>query len=118
MAARRLPTWSSATRRRGPLRGAAGNEGAAGRGERIMRIGVYGGTFDPVHIGHMAVAVNVRHALGLDHLPMVVANVPWQKVGGREVSPSADRLAMLEAAVAGLSGVEASAIELDRGGSS
>src|SRR5205823_1134953 len=83
-----------------------------------MKIGVYGGTFDPVHIGHMAVAVNVRHVLHLDRLLMVVANVPWQKAGGREVSPSDDRLAMVEAAVEGLSGVEASPIELDRGGSS
>ena len=76
--------------------------------------GVYGGTFDPVHIGHMAVAVNVRHVLQLDQLLMVVANVPWQKAGGREVSPAEDRLAMVEAAVDGLSGVEASSIELDR----
>src|SRR5438094_579837 len=83
-----------------------------------MKIGVYGGTFDPVHIGHMAVAVNVRHVLQLDRLLMVVANVPWQKAGGREVSPADDRLAMVEAAVEGLAGVEASSIELDRGGSS
>src|SRR5205814_9280892 len=66
----------------------------------------------------MAVAVNVRHALLLDRLMMVVANVPWQKAGGREVSPAADRLAMVEAAVEGLSGVEASSVELERGGSS
>src|SRR5436190_15476045 len=83
-----------------------------------MKIGVYGGTFDPVHIGHMAVAVNVRHALELDRLMMVVANVPWQKAGAREVSPAADRLAMVEAAVDGLTGVEASDAELDRGGAS
>ena len=83
-----------------------------------MRIGVYGGTFDPVHIGHMAVAVNVRHGLQLDRLLMVVANVPWQKSGVRAVSPAEDRLAMVEAATAGLDGVEASSIEIDRGGSS
>ena len=82
------------------------------------RIGVYGGTFDPVHIGHMAVAVNVRHALRLDRLLMVVANVPWQKSGAREVSPAEDRLAMVEAATAGLEGVEASPLEVDRGGPS
>ena len=83
-----------------------------------LRIGVYGGTFDPVHIGHMAVAVNVRHTLRLDRLLMVVANVPWQKAGGRAVSPAEDRLAMVEAATNGLEGVEASRLEIDRGGSS
>jgi nicotinate-nucleotide adenylyltransferase len=82
------------------------------------RIGVYGGTFDPVHIGHMAVAVNVRHALALDRLLMVVANVPWQKQGGRAISPADDRLAMVEAATAGLQGVEASRLEIDHGGAS
>jgi nicotinate-nucleotide adenylyltransferase len=82
------------------------------------RIGVYGGTFDPVHIGHMAVAVNVHHALRLDRLLMVVANVPWQKTGGREVSPAEDRFAMVEAATRGLTGVEGSRLEIDRGGPS
>src|SRR4051812_49866114 len=85
---------------------------------RPARLGVYGGTFDPVHIGHMAVAVNVRHALRLDRLLMVVANVPWQKVGVRVLSPAEDRLAMVMAAVEGLEGVEASRLELDRGGPS
>src|SRR4051794_39933916 len=66
----------------------------------------------------MAVAVNVRHALSLDRLLMVVANVPWQKVGVRVLSPAEDRLAMVMAAVEGLEGVEASRLELDRGGPS
>src|SRR3954451_22242205 len=83
-----------------------------------MRIGVYGGTFDPVHIGHMVVAVNVRATLELDTLLMVVANVPWQKAGGRAVSPAADRYAMVEAAVGDIEGVEASSMEIDRGGPS
>ncbi|MGE0304920.1 MAG: nicotinate-nicotinamide nucleotide adenylyltransferase, partial [Acidimicrobiia bacterium] len=47
----------------------------------VVRIGVFGGTFDPPHIGHLITAVNVRHALSLDTVLMVVANVPWQKVG-------------------------------------
>jgi nicotinate-nucleotide adenylyltransferase len=82
------------------------------------RIGVFGGTFDPPHIGHLAVAVNVRHDLGLDRVLLVVNNVPWQKVGSREISPAEDRLAMVEAAVADVEGLEVSRIEIDAGGPS
>jgi nicotinate-nucleotide adenylyltransferase len=82
------------------------------------RLGVFGGTFDPPHVGHLVAAVNVRHALGLDRVLLTVAHRPWQKVGSRPLSPSADRLAMVEAAVAGVDGIEASAIEIDRGGDS
>lgn len=82
------------------------------------RLGVFGGTFDPVHVGHLAAAVNVRHSLALDRLLLVVANVPWQKAGRRVVSPAEDRFAMVEAAVQGIPGLEASRIEMDRGGPS
>lgn len=82
------------------------------------RLGVFGGTFDPVHVGHLAAAVNVRYSLGLDRLLMVVANVPWQKTGRRPVSDALDRLAMVQAAVADIPGLEASRIEIDRGGPS
>lgn len=81
------------------------------------RIGVFGGTFDPPHVGHLVVAVNVRHALDLDRVLLVVANDPWQKAG-TPVSPAPDRLAMVEAAVAGVEGLEASAAEIQRGGAS
>lgn len=76
---------------------------------------MFGGTFDPVHVGHMVAAVNARHALGLDRLLLVVANLPWQK-SDRRVTPAEDRFAMVEAAVAGHQGLEASRLELDRGG--
>ncbi len=82
------------------------------------RIGVFGGTFDPPHVGHLVTAVGVRHALGLDRLLLVVANEPWQKVGSRPISPARDRMAMVEAAVAGVSGLEACALEIERGGPS
>ena len=62
-------------------------------------------------------AVNVRHDLHLDRVLLVVANHPWQK-SGRRITPAADRLAVVEAAVAGTEGVEASGIEIDRGGDS
>ena len=80
------------------------------------RIGILGGTFDPPHIGHLVMAVQVRDALSLDVVLMVVAHQPWQKVGAREVTPSADRLALLQAAVADLDGVEASDLEIRHGG--
>ena len=83
-----------------------------------MRLGIFGGTFDPPHVGHLVTAVNVRHELALDRLLLVVANDPWQKSGSRHISPAADRLAMVEAAIADVEGVEASAMEIDRGGTS
>ncbi len=64
-----------------------------------LRIGVFGGTFDPPHVGHLVTAVNVRHALELDFMILMVANLPWQKLGTRSITPAADRLAMVEAAV-------------------
>lgn len=80
------------------------------------RLGIFGGTFDPPHIGHLVTAVNVRHELRLDRVLLVVNNVPWQKVSSRAISPVQDRLAMVEAAVAGVEGLEASRIEIDAGG--
>jgi nicotinate-nucleotide adenylyltransferase len=82
------------------------------------RLGVFGGTFDPPHVGHLVSAVNVRHALGLDRVLLVVANAPWQKEGSRPISPAADRMAMVEAAVEGVAGLAACDLELVRGGPS
>jgi nicotinate-nucleotide adenylyltransferase len=81
-------------------------------------MGIFGGTFDPPHVGHLVTAVNVRHALDLDAVLLVVANDPWQKSGDRRVTPAVDRLAMVEAAVGDVEGLEASDIELRRGGTS
>lgn len=83
-----------------------------------QRIGIFGGTFDPIHVGHLVAAVNSRSALGLDRVLMVVANVPWQKADSRAVSSAEDRLALVEAAVGDVPGVEASRLEIDRGGES
>lgn len=82
------------------------------------RIGVFGGTFDPPHIGHLVAALDVRAALDLDEVLLVVANEPWQKVDERDISPAADRLALVEAAVAGVEGLVASDLEIVRGGPS
>src|SRR5437763_16658808 len=80
------------------------------------RIGVFGGTFDPPHVGHLVVAVNARHALHLDRVLLVVAHDPWQKSQTRALSSGEDRYAMVQAAVAGVDGLEARRIELGRGG--
>ncbi|HVF75664.1 MAG TPA: nicotinate-nucleotide adenylyltransferase [Acidimicrobiales bacterium] len=83
-----------------------------------MRVGVVGGTFDPVHIGHLAVAVAARHELALDRVLLMVANIPWQKADTRAITPAEDRFAMVAAAAADIDGVEASRMEIDRGGPS
>jgi nicotinate-nucleotide adenylyltransferase len=82
------------------------------------RIGVLGGTFDPIHNAHVVAAVTARHELGLDSVLLVVANVPWQKAGVRAITPAVDRHALVEAAVADIDGLQASRIEIDRGGES
>jgi nicotinate-nucleotide adenylyltransferase len=82
------------------------------------RIGLFGGTFDPIHVGHLVAAVNARHALRLDCVILMVANVPWQKVGGRSVTSAEDRFALVEAAVGNVPGLEAGRLEIDRGGDS
>ena len=83
-----------------------------------MRIGLFGGTFDPPHVGHLVTAVNVRHALSLDVVVLMVANSPWQKRGTRAISLAEDRLAMVEAAVADVDGLVAGDAEIRRGGPS
>jgi nicotinate-nucleotide adenylyltransferase len=82
------------------------------------RIGLFGGTFDPIHVGHLVAAVNARHALSLDRVILMVANVPWQKVGARPVTAAEDRFALVEAAVGNVPGLEAGRLEIDRGGES
>ncbi|HEV3354415.1 MAG TPA: nicotinate-nucleotide adenylyltransferase [Acidimicrobiales bacterium] len=81
----------------------------------MRRLGVFGGTFDPVHNGHLAAAVNARRALRLDRVLVVPARDPWQKQD-RQLAPADARMAMLEAAMADVEGVEISRLELDRPG--
>lgn len=82
------------------------------------RTGILGGTFDPVHVGHLVAAVCVRHSLALDRVLLVVANEPWQKVHTRDVTDAEQRFSVVAAAVEGVAGVEASRIEIERGGPS
>ncbi|MCD9622669.1 nicotinate-nucleotide adenylyltransferase [Rhabdothermincola salaria] len=82
------------------------------------RVGLLGGTFDPPHVGHLATGVEVRDVLDLDAVWLVVANEPWQKVGSRPITPAVDRLAMVQEATRDIVGLEASGVEIDRGGPS
>lgn len=82
------------------------------------RIGLFGGTFDPPHVGHLVTAVNVRHSLALDEVILMVNNVPWQKEGTREITPAAERLEMVRAAVADVPGLVAGTLEIELGGPS
>lgn len=82
------------------------------------RLGVFGGTFDPPHVGHLVTAVNVRHDLGLDRVLLVVNDQPWQKLGTRDITSAEDRFAMVAAAVRSVEGLQASRVEIDRGGMS
>ena len=82
-----------------------------------LRLGLFGGSFDPVHQGHRALADAAVAALGLDELRWVVAGQPWQKAG-RQLAPAAERVAMVEAAIAGAPGQRVERIEVNRSGAS
>ena len=82
------------------------------------RVGIFGGTFDPVHVGHLVAAVNAMAGAKLDKVLIVVANVPWQKQGTRILSPAPVRFALVKAAIAGVAGLEACDFEIRRGGQS
>lgn len=85
---------------------------------RAERVGVFGGTFDPPHAGHVAAARACRDGLALDRVLLVVANDPWQKSPGRVITPAEDRYEMVVALAEGEDGIEPSRLELDRGGPS
>src|SRR6201994_2370398 len=86
------------------------NAGREGR-----RIGVMGGTFDPVHHGHLVAASEVAHIFELDEVIFVPTGKPWQKEG-REVSPAEDRYLMTVIATASNPRFSVSRVDIDRGG--
>jgi nicotinate-nucleotide adenylyltransferase len=79
------------------------------------RVGILGGTFDPIHFGHLVIAEQVREALGLDCVLFIPASVPPHKFRVR-VTPAADRAAMVELAVADNPAFSISRMELERDG--
>ncbi len=80
-----------------------------------MRIGIYGGSFDPVHFGHLLLAECCREEGQLDAVRFVPAAVPPHKQE-RELSPAVNRIEMLELAIGGNPAFSVSRYEADRGG--
>ena len=81
------------------------------------RVGVFGGTFDPPHLGHLAIAERARDQLGLERVVFVPAADPPHK-RGRTMSPFARRIAMTRLAVRGHTGFTVSDLEARRRGPS
>ena len=79
--------------------------------------GILGGTFDPIHHGHLAIAEDARETLGLERVIFIPAATPPHKPG-RPVTPAADRLAMVHLAIAGNPFFSVSDTEMARGGAS
>jgi nicotinate-nucleotide adenylyltransferase len=82
------------------------------------KVGLFGGTFDPPHLGHLCAAQAVASQVGLEEILFVVANDPWQKSDQRAVTPAGVRLKMVEHLVAGHAGFTVDDREIRRGGSS
>jgi nicotinate-nucleotide adenylyltransferase len=82
----------------------------------MTRIGVFGGSFDPVHNAHVALAQSALSALQLDQVRWVPAGNPWQK--SRAMTPAEDRVALVQAAIEGEPRFVLERTEVDRGGPS
>ena len=80
-----------------------------------QRLGVMGGTFDPIHHGHLVAASEVAHIFALDEVVFVPTGQPWQK-DARKVSPSEDRYLMTVIATASNPRFSVSRTDIDRGG--
>ena len=76
-----------------------------------MRIGLMGGTFDPIHIAHLVAASEVCQTLNLDQVLFIPAGNPWQKAGA-QLSPGQTRLQLVDLAIAGDGRFSSSDIEL------
>ena len=80
-----------------------------------MRIGIFGGTFDPPHVGHLILAAEARSRLRLDKVLWVLTPNPPHKAG-REISPVNVRLDLVQAAIGADAQFEVSQVEIDRPG--
>jgi nicotinate-nucleotide adenylyltransferase len=92
--------------------GQAAAPASSGTGKRI---GVMGGTFDPIHHGHLVAASEVGHFFSLDEVIFVPTGQPWQK-NGRKVSPTEDRYLMTVIATASNPRFSVSRVDIDRPG--
>jgi nicotinate-nucleotide adenylyltransferase len=82
-----------------------------------MLLGIFGGTFDPIHLGHLILAEHCREACRLDRVLFIPAGQPPHK-SDRQITLGRERLEMVELAIAGHVAFAASSIELDREGPS
>jgi nicotinate-nucleotide adenylyltransferase len=82
-----------------------------------VKIGILGGTFDPIHLGHLMIAEEGRSQLGLERVLFIPAGRPWLKTD-REITPAIHRLQMLKLATADNPCFQISAVEIDRHGPS
>lgn len=85
------------------------------RGTRRFRLGVMGGTFDPIHHGHLVAASEAASRFNLDEVVFVPTGIPWQKAG-RTVSHSEDRYLMTVIATASNPRFSVSRVDIDRPG--
>ena len=101
----------------GPASGTTRARDGAGTARRTgkRRLGVMGGTFDPIHHGHLVAASEVAAQFHLDEVVFVPTGQPWQKTD-RKVSPAEDRYLMTVIATAENPQFSVSRIDIDRGG--
>lgn len=83
----------------------------------MKTIGLFGGTFDPIHCGHLRAAAEVRRRAGLDRILFIPSHIPPHKAAGG-AAPAADRLRMVEIACRRRAGFEVSPIEVESRGPS
>ena len=81
----------------------------------VMRVGILGGTFDPIHIGHLIAASSVYEALNLDSVVFIPAGDPWQK-RDRDLSTGQQRLEMVKLAIENDDRFQVSDVEIARSG--
>ena len=82
----------------------------------LKRFGVLGGSFDPVHIGHLSIAQQILNALKLEQVVLLPAATPPHKKDSPEMASARDRFLMCRLAVHNMHGLSASDFELQRGG--
>ncbi|HXV28613.1 MAG TPA: nicotinate-nucleotide adenylyltransferase [bacterium] len=79
-----------------------------------MKVGILGGTFDPIHQGHLALGRCAQEQLGLDKILFIPAFIPPHKAGRHDLTPAPYRYRMVELAIAGEPAFEISPMELNR----
>ena len=107
-----MPTTPDATP---AAQGSPAPQGSAVPQRRRRRLGIMGGTFDPIHHGHLVAASEVAHRFDLDEVVFVPTGLPWQKTG-KSVSPAEDRYLMTVIATASNPRFSVSRVDIERDG--